>query len=493
MTDPKGFLKTPRETPARVPAERRRQNWLEFYESFPAERLQLQASRCMNCGIPFCHEGCPLGNLIPGWNNLSWQGQWRTALTALHTTNNFPEFTGKLCPAPCESACVLGISDRPVTIRLTEESLANRGWAEGWITPQHPLRETGRSVAVVGSGPAGLAAAQQLRRVGHCVKVYERDDRPGGLLRYGIPDFKMEKWVLDRRLEQMRQEGVAFEMGVEIGVDLPASELLEQFDAIVLAGGCTVPRDLPVPGRHLAGVHMAMEFLVQQNRRCAGTPAPGAAYISAAGKRVVILGGGDTGADCLGTVHRQGASEVVQLELMPRPPDERTSASPWPAHPAIFRSSAAHEEGGTRDWSVRTNGFRGAGGRVAALEACRLQWAAGANGRLEPEVVPGSQFAIECELVLLALGFVSPEASRMLQQLDIKLSERGCVQTGSEYMTEVPGVFACGDMRRGQSLIVWAIAEGREAARAVDIWLMGDSHLPATRGRMCTSVGPTAT
>ena len=373
MADPKGFLKYGRELPPRRSVEERRHDWIELYEEFPDDKLQTQAARCMDCGIPFCHQGCPLGNIIPDWNDLTYRSKWREALDELHATNNFPEFTGKLCPAPCESACVLGINQEPVAIRRIEESLAMRGWAEGWVTPEPPPYRTGKTVAVVGSGPAGLAAAQQLNRAGHSITVFERDDKIGGLLRYGIPDFKMEKWVLDRRLKQMEAEGVTFRAGVDVGADITAAQLQTQFDAVVLAGGSTRSRDLPVPGRELDGIHFAMEFLPQQNKRVAGTWQADLPQLTAEGKKVVILGGGDTGADCLGTVIRQGAAEVYQFEIMPKPPNERDETMPWPHYPMVLRSSAAHEEGGERDWSLSTKAFSGENGRVTKLHAVRVR------------------------------------------------------------------------------------------------------------------------
>jgi glutamate synthase (NADPH/NADH) small chain len=482
MADPKGFLRYGRELPHRRSVEERTRDWIELYEEFPDDKLQKQAARCMDCGIPFCHQGCPLGNIIPDWNDLTYRGRWKEALLELHATNNFPEFTGKLCPAPCESSCVLGINQDPVAIRRIEESLAMRGWAEGWIIAEPPARRTGRKVAVVGSGPAGLAAAQQLNRAGHTVTVYERDDAIGGLLRYGIPDFKMEKWVLDRRLKQMEEEGVQFRTRVNVGVDIRADELRAQYDAIVLAGGSTKPRDLPAPGRELDGIHFAMEFLPQQNRKVSGMWHSDRPQLTAEGKRVVILGGGDTGADCLGTVHRQGATEVFQFEIMPKPPSERDETMPWPHYPMILRTSAAHEEGGKRDWSISTKAFSGENGKVTKLHGVRLEWSGpDENGRRKMQEIPGSEFEIEVDLVLLAMGFVHPQQEGLLADLGVEFDLRGNVKTDRHYASSVPGVYACGDMRRGQSLIVWAIAEGREAARNVDVYLMGASELPLTR------------
>lgn len=483
MADPKGFLKYGRELPKRRSIEERKLDWIEVYEEFPDDKLQTQAARCMDCGIPFCHQGCPLGNIIPDWNDLTYRSKWHEALQELHATNNFPEFTGKLCPAPCEAACVLGINQDPVAIRRIEESLAMRGWAEGWIHPEPPAYRTGKTVAVVGSGPAGLAAAQQLNRAGHTVTVFERDDKIGGLLRYGIPDFKMEKWVLDRRLKQMEEEGVLFRTGVNVGVDISASDLQAQFDAIVLAGGSTKPRDLPVPGRELDGVHFAMEFLPQQNKRVAGTWQADLPQLTAEGKKVVILGGGDTGADCLGTVIRQGATEVYQFEIMPRPPHERDETMPWPHYPMIMRTSSAHEEGGKRDWNISTKSFSGTDGKVTHLHAVRVEWSKpDETGRRKMEEVPGSELTMEADMVLLALGFVHPQKEGLLHDLGVEFDPRGNVKTDRHYASSVPGVYACGDMRRGQSLIVWAIAEGREAAHNVDAYLThGASRLPLTR------------
>ena len=430
----------------------------------------------MDCGIPFCHQGCPLGNLIPDWNDLVYHDRWQTAIERLLATNNFPEFTGRLCPAPCEGSCVLGINADPVTIKGIENAIIERAFDEGWITPRPPAHRTGKRIAVVGSGPAGLAAADQLNKAGHLVTVFERADRIGGLLRYGIPEFKMEKRVLDRRLSVMEAEGVKFRPNAHIGREIPADELQREFDAIVLAGGSTIPRDLPIPGRQLTGVYFAMEYLTQQNKRNQGDVVPDAEVISANGKRVVIIGGGDTGADCLGTAHRQGATSVHQFELLPRPPDERADDNPWPTWPQIFRVSTAHEEGGERLYSVLTTEFEGADGRLVGLKGHSVM-PAQENGRMTFKAVPGTEFTLECELVLLAMGFVGPEKGAV-EQLGVKLTDRGTVWRDENWMTNVAGVFAAGDMQRGQSLIVWAIAEGRSAARGVDQWLMGQSQLP---------------
>lgn len=477
MGEPTGFLKYRRELPRRRPVPERLQDWREVYEPFPTGALQAQAARCMDCGIPFCHTGCPLGNLIPEWNDLVYRGDFREAAERLHATNNFPEFTGRLCPAPCEAACVLGINDDPVTIKQVEVEIAERAWAEGRAEPVRPRVRTGKRVAVVGSGPAGLAAAQQLTRAGHAVTVFERADRVGGLLRYGIPEFKMEKWVLDRRVAQMAAEGTEFRTGVEVGVDVDAAALAGEHDALVLAGGATQWRDLPIPGRDLAGIHQAMEFLPLANRVATGEldrhPA------DARGKRVVIIGGGDTGADCLGTVHRQGAASVHQFEILPEPPRERPPSTPWPTWPLILRTSSAHEEGGERVFSVNTECFLDDGhGRVRALRAHEVRQET-VDGRPAFVKVEGTDFELPCELVLLALGFVGPERSAMLDQLGVALDARGNVARDAAYATGVPGVFCCGDMGRGQSLIVWAIAEGRACAAEVDRWLMGSTLLPA--------------
>ncbi|MFN0091152.1 MAG: glutamate synthase subunit beta [Acidimicrobiales bacterium] len=475
MADPKGFLKHGRETAAYRPVPVRLRDWREVYEPFPAERLAAQASRCMNCGIPFCNNGCPLGNLIPDWNDLVYRADWRAAIERLHATNNFPEFTGRLCPAPCESACVLGINADPVTIKQVEVTIIDRAFAEGWVRPLPSAVRTGKRTAVIGSGPAGLAAAQQLARAGHDVVVYERADRPGGLLRYGIPEFKMEKRHLDRRLDQMRGEGVVFRTGANVGVDVAVTEILA-FDAVVLAGGATDARDLPLPGRQLRGVHQAMEYLPLANRVQEGDLAE--APLSAAGKHVVIIGGGDTGADCLGTAHRQGAASVHSFEIMPQPPDTRDPSTPWPTWPLVFRTASAHAEGGERWYSVTASEFVGdAEGNLAALRGHRVEQTV-VDGRPSFEPVPGSEFELPCELALLAMGFVGPERPGLLDQLGVELDGRGNVARDERWRTSVDGVFVCGDMGRGQSLIVWAIAEGRACAAAVDAHLMGDTLLP---------------
>ena len=467
MADPKGFLKYPREGPKRRPVELRIQDWREFYEPIPEDKLKAQGARCMDCGVPFCqsNHGCPVVNLIPEWNDLVHRGRWKDALKALHATNNFPEFTGRLCPAPCESACVLGINSDPVSIRIIEWNIIDKGFDEGWVAPVLPVSRTGRTVAVVGSGPAGLAAAQQLARAGHRVTVFEKADRIGGLLRYGIPDFKMEKWVIDRRLEQMKAEGVEFRTSIHVGVDISADELRRQFDVVCLALGAELARELPVPGRDLQGIHPAMDYLVQQNKRNAGdiiTEEP----ITAKGKRVVIIGGGDTGSDCLGTTHRQGCLEVHQFELLPEPPPARAESTPWPLWPMQLRSSHAHEEGCDRQWSVSTTRFSGHNGHVTKLHAHRVTFE---NGRFIP--MPGTEFEMEVNLVLLAMGFTGPVKNGLLDSLGVKYDARGNVAVDENYMTSVEGVFAGGDVKRGASLIVWAIAEGRKMAAGVDKYL----------------------
>ncbi len=460
-----GFLEIEREQPTRRKPSERIRDWFEIYEPFPEEKQRAQGARCMDCGVPFCHTGCPVNNLIPDWNDLVYNNRWETAIRRLHSTNNFPEFTGRICPAPCEAACVLGINQPPVSIKLIERSIVERGWDEGWIHPEPPEHSTGKRVAVVGSGPSGLAAAQQLRRAGHSVTVYEKNDRIGGLLRYGIPNFKLEKHVIDRRLEQMRAEGVKFVTNAHIGVNVPVEELTSQYEAIVLCGGSEQPRDLKIPGRELKGIHYAMEFLPQQNRRNEGDTVDASTAILATGKRVLIIGGGDTGADCLGTSHRQGAKSVHQFEIMPKPPDQRAGSTPWPLWPMQLRTESSHEEGGKRDWSINSVQFTGdAKGNVKQLHAVRV----GPPPKFEP--VAGSEFTLDVDLVLLAMGFLGPVRSGMIEQLGLTLDNRGNVAT-TNYMSSVDGVFAAGDMRRGQSLVVWAIAEGRKAAAAVDAYL----------------------
>ena len=466
-----------RELPARRPVPVRLRDWREVYEDFPPRKLQQQASRCMDCGIPFCNSGCPLGNLIPDWNDLVYRGHWRLAIERLHATNNFPEFTGRLCPAPCEAACVLGINEPPVTIKQVEVEIVDRAWAEGWIVPQPAVARTGRSVAVVGSGPAGLAVAQQLSRAGHRVVVFERADRTGGLLRYGIPEFKMEKRHIDRRLAQMEAEGTEFRPGVDVGTDVTAEQLRADFDAVVLACGATAWRDLPIAGRELRGVHQAMEYLPLANRVQEGDLE--SSPISAEGKRVVIIGGGDTGADCLGTAHRQRAASIRQFEIMPRPPDARPDADPWPTWPMIYRVSSAHEEGGEREYAINTTEFIGDGDdNLAALATVRVEQSL-RDGRMHFEPVPGTEEEMPAELVLLAMGFVGPERGPLIDQFGVDLDARGNVARDERWATNVSGVYVCGDMGRGQSLIVWAIAEGRACAAAVDADLTGSTELPA--------------
>jgi glutamate synthase (NADPH/NADH) small chain len=477
-----GFIEIARKKPPTRPVPDRIHDWREVYLPYAEATLKGQAARCMDCGIPFCHQGCPLGNLIPDWNDFVYRDRWQAAIERLHATNNFPEFTGRLCPAPCEGSCVLGINNDPVTIKSIEVSIIDRAFDEGWVTPRPPLARTGKRVAVVGSGPAGLAAADQLNRAGHTVTVLERADRIGGLLRYGIPEFKMEKRFLERRLSVMRAEGVEFRTNSNVGVNLPVDELRRNYDAIVLAGGATAPRDLNVPGRELKGIHFAMEYLTESNRRCEGDPVaplddPGA--ITAKDKHVIIIGGGDTGADCLGTAHRQGARHVDQLELLQRPPDSRAAANPWPLWPNIFRVSTAHEEGGDRLYSISTQRFSGdAEGRVTTLHAVQVEIVV-KDGRMSFTPIPGSELELKADLVLLAMGFLGPERNGMLDQLGVRMTDRGNVWRDETWMTSVPGIFTAGDMQRGQSLIVWAIAEGRSAARGVDAFLMGRSDLPA--------------
>ncbi len=467
-----GFLEYQREVAERRPAAERVNDWFEVYQPIAADRVSTQGARCMDCGVPFCHTGCPLTNLIPDWNDLVWRGKWREAVRQLHATNNFPEFTGRICPAPCEAACVLGINEPPVTIKQIEKTIIERAFEEGFIRPEPSPYLTGKRVAVVGSGPAGLAAAQQLTRAGHEVTVFEKADRIGGLLRYGIPHFKMEKHLIDRRLEQMRAEGVKFEVNAHVGGNVGVEDLRREFDAMLLAGGAEQPRDLKVPGRELKGIHYAMEFLPQQNRRCEGERVAEGEAIVATGKRVVIIGGGDTGADCLGTCHRQKALSVTQFELLPKPPDSRSPSTPWPLWPLQLRMESSHEEGGVRDWSISTTRFSGdEDGNVRALHGVQV------GAPPDFKVQPASEFSMDVDLVLLAMGFLGPVRRGMVEQLGVALDARGNVSADERYMTSVPGVFAAGDLRRGQSLVVWAIAEGRKAARGIDQYLMGESRL----------------
>jgi glutamate synthase (NADPH) small chain len=475
----RGFLEYERKTPKRLPIADRLKNWSEFESKLDEAELSKQGGRCMDCGIPFCHKGCPLGNIIPDWNHYTFTGKYDAAIDRLHSTNNFPEFTGRVCPAPCEEACVLNINSDPVSIKQIEKQTADRAWANGDVKPERPEFRTGRTVAVVGSGPAGMAAAQQLARAGHDVTLYERSDRIGGLLRYGIPDFKMEKQLIDRRMAQMAEEGVVFKTSVNVGVDITAAELRAQFDAVVLAGGATQARDLPVEGRNLKGVHFAMEFLSEQNKVVAGDSVPN--QIFAKDKHVVVLGGGDTGSDCLGTSHRHGAKHVFQYELMPEPPEGVDKSLVWPNWPIKLRTSSSQEEGGERDYAILTKRFSGdENGNVKKLHGVRVGWEADADGRMKMVEQPGSEFEIPADLVLLAMGFVGPEKNGLLTELGVELDERGNVKADASYETSVPGVFACGDLRRGQSLVVWAIWEGREAARGVDAYLRGHTDLPAS-------------
>ena len=474
-----GFLEYGREETPYRPVDERTRDWREVQADPPIEQVRTQAARCMDCGVPFCNDGCPLGNNIPDWNDFVDREKMQDALTRLHSTNNFPEFTGLVCPAPCEAACVLGINDDPVAIKQVEWEIIRNGWEQGWVKPVRPERRTGRSVAVVGSGPAGLAAAQQLNRAGHTVTVFEKSDRIGGLLTYGIPDFKLEKWIVKRRVDQMREEGVAFQTGVHVGVDLSPAELRRGFDAILLCCGSEQPRDLPIEGRGLQGIHFAMDFLIQQNRRGAGDEINPSGEILAAGKHVVVLGGGDTGSDCVGTSHRQRAKSVTSIELLERPPDERSSTTPWPLWPLMFRTSSSHDEGGGREFAVLTRRLSGEGGRVARLHAVRVRFGdPDESGRPRMDEVPGSEFEIPADLVLLAMGFVHPVHEGLVEGLGVGLDPRGNVVADTRsFAASEPGVFAAGDCRRGQSLVVWALWEGREAARAVDQYLVQESWL----------------
>ena len=479
MGKPTGFIEYERLDRSYAPAGDRVQHYREFVIPLPENELSQQGARCMDCGIPFCHQGCPVNNIIPDWNDHVYHGNWQDALAVLHSTNNFPEFTGRICPAPCEAACTLNIDDNPVTIKTIECAIVDKGWAEGWITPQIPAHKTGKQVAIIGSGPAGLACAQQLARAGHAVEVFEKQDRIGGLLRYGIPDFKMDKQIIDRRVAQMQAEGVEFHTEAHVGVSLPARQLLGKFDAVVLAGGSEHSRDLDVPGRELDGVHFAMNFLPQQNKRNAGDVIPEKVSLTAKGKHVVVIGGGDTGSDCIGTSFRQGALSVTQLEILPRPPEKEDKGLTWPDWPNKLRTSSSQEEGAIRDWSVSTRSIEGKNGKVTAINCIRVDWKRGDNGQWKMEEIPGSEFQLKADMVLLAMGFVHPVHEGMLQELGIDLDPRGNVQADTEqYQTSIEKVFSAGDMRRGQSLVVWAIREGRQCARAVDEFLMGSSDLP---------------
>jgi glutamate synthase (NADPH) small chain len=482
MGKPTGFLEIERRDRSYDKPDIRRRSWNEFVKPLPEPETRQQAARCMDCGIPFCHDSCPVNNLIPSWNDLVFRKQWRAALTTLHSTNNFPEFTGRICPAPCEASCTLNIDDNPVTIKTIECAIVDRGWQEGWIEPLPPARLTGKAVAVVGSGPAGLACAQQLARAGHMVTVFEKADRIGGLLRYGIPDFKMDKALIDRRVAQMTAEGVSFRTNVQVGVDVAMDLLLDEFDAVAVTGGAEAPRDLEVPGRELDGIHFAMEYLPQQNKRNAGDSEERAAphgTISAEGKHVVVIGGGDTGSDCIGTAVRQRALSITQLEILPKPPDRENKALTWPDWPNKLRTSSSQEEGCERDWAVLTKRARGEDGQVNALECVRVDWVKGPDGRYMMHEIPGSEFTLRADLVLLAMGFLGPVKAGMIEQSGATLDARGNVRANTvDYRTAVAKLFAAGDMRRGQSLVVWAIREGRQCARAIDEFLMGSSLLP---------------
>jgi len=482
MGRPTGFLEIERHDRSYDKPEIRSRSWKEFIKPLSVAENRKQAARCMDCGIPFCHEGCPVNNLIPDWNNLVYRDQWRAALRTLHSTNNFPEFTGRVCPAPCETACTLNIDENPVTIKTIECAIVDRGWHEGWIEPAVPARRTGKRVAVVGSGPAGLACAQQLARAGHWVILFEKNDRIGGLLRYGIPDFKMDKQLIDRRVVQMEAEGVTFRTEIEVGTDLTVASLLEEFDAIAMTGGAEEPRDLEVRGRELGGIHFAMDFLPQQNKRNAGDSEEIAAphgTITAHGKHIVVIGGGDTGSDCIGTSVRQGALSITQLEILPKPPERENKALTWPDWPLKLRTSSSQEEGCERDWSVLTKRAVGEDGQIAALECVRVDWSKGPDGRFVMHEIPDSIFSLKADLVLLAMGFLGPRQPGMVRQSGVELDPRGNVRANTvDYRTSIPKVFAAGDMRRGQSLVVWAIREGRQCARAIDEFLMGTSLLP---------------
>ena len=477
-----GFLEIERQDRPSEKPETRIQNYHEFVQPLPYADVSKQAARCMDCGIPFCHQGCPVNNQIPDWNHLVYRDQWRTASENLHTTNNFPEFTGRICPAPCEASCTLNIIDTPVTIKTIECQIVDRAWEEGWIQPQVAAKKTGKTVAVVGSGPAGMAAAQQLARAGHSVTVFEKSDRIGGLLRYGIPDFKMEKHHIDRRIRQMEAEGVAFRTNVEVGVGVSMDMLLADYDAVVLSGGAEAPRDLPIIGRELDGIHFAMDFLTQQNKRVAGDPESKAAptgTLSAKGKHVVVIGGGDTGSDCVGTSNRHGAASVTQFEIMPQPPVKENKLLVWPDWPMKLRTSSSHQEGCERDWAVQTRRAIGENGKITALECVRVEWQLGDGGKMNLVEVPGSEFTLKADLVFLAMGFVGPKKAGLVEQSGVELDARGNVKAPlTNYQTSKGKVFACGDMRRGQSLVVWAIREGRQCARGVDEFLMGSSELP---------------
>ena len=479
MGKPTGFMEIARHEPGYLPVAERIHLYKEFTLPLADSELSRQGARCMDCGIPFCQTGCPVNNIIPDWNDLVYNNRWREALEVLHSTNNFPEFTGRVCPAPCEAACVLNINNDPVAIKTIEHAIIDRGWSEGWVAPQIPAKKTGKRIAVIGSGPAGLACSQQLARAGHAVVLFEKNDRIGGLLRYGIPDFKMEKHLIDRRITQMQAEGVEFRTGQHIGVNVPAKQVLAEFDAVVMSAGSEQARDLKVPGRELTGIYFAMKFLEQQNRRVAGETIPTNISLTAKGKHVVVIGGGDTGSDCVGTSIRQGAASVTQFELLPRPPEQENKPLTWPDWPMKLRTSSSQQEGCARDWSIATKSFSGKQGAVKTLHAIRLEWQKDQNGAWKMQEIAGSEFDLKADLVLLAMGYLHPVQQGMLQELGVALDERGNARADTErYQTSIPKVFAAGDTRRGQSLVVWAIREGRQAARAVDEFLMGSSELP---------------
>ena len=479
MGKPTGFLEFSREMPSKRPVKERVNDYREFIEKYPTQKLNQQASRCMDCGVPFCHHGCPLGNIIPEFNDAVYRQSWREAYEILASTNNFPEFTGRICPAPCESSCVLGINQPPVAIEEIEKHIIEIAFEKGFVKPHKPNLRTGKKVAVVGSGPAGMAAAAQLNAAGHSVTVFERDDAPGGLLRYGIPDFKLEKWVIDRRIAIMEEEGIVFQCNAEVGVNVSVNDLLRQFSAVVLTGGSTIPRDLPAPGRDLKGIHFAMDFLKQQNKRVSRLLDKNEEPIMATGKHVVVIGGGDTGSDCVGTSNRHGAKSITQFELLPKPPDERTMQMPWPTYPMVMKISSSHEEGCERQWAVNTKEFISDGnGNIKALKIVDLEWKTGENGRAQFVEIENSAREIPCDLALLAMGFVHPQHEGLINDLAVELDERGNVRASEKlYQTNIQKIFTAGDMRRGQSLVVWAISEGRECARKVDEFLMGHSVL----------------
>ena len=479
MGKPSGFMEYDLRDRAYRPVEERTRHYNEFFIPLRDDELIRQGARCMDCGIPYCHQGCPINNIIPDWNDLIYRGEFSKAMDVLHSTNNFPEFTGRVCPAPCQEACTLNIHDKPVAIKTIECAIVDRAWEEGWVAPEPAPAKTGKSVAVVGSGPAGMAAAQQLARAGHNVTLFEKNQKIGGLLRYGIPDFKMEKHLIDRRAEQMQAEGVTIKTGVNVGADMPVEQLLDEFDAIALTGGSEVPRDLPIDGRELGGVHFAMDFLIQQNRRVSGEPQADTKEILAAGKNVVVIGGGDTGSDCVGTSIRQGAKNVLQIEIMPKPPANVDKGTTWPDWPMKLRTSSSHEEGVDRDWAITTRRFVGEGGQVKSLDAIRVEWKAGVDGHMAMKEMAGTDQSLKADLVLLAMGFVHPARDGMIADMGVKLDQFGNIEASTDdYQTSIPKVFTAGDMRRGQSLVVWAIREGRQCARAIDEYLMGQTLLP---------------